>query len=113
MNVVDVVASPMELLREMARVLKPGGVLLLCTPFDWTATSARMEQWVGGHSKRSLGAGNPARVLEKLLTPGASPASIEGLRLRASREGIPWNVRVHDRHTSAYTLHAVVATREG
>jgi SAM-dependent methyltransferase len=33
-NVLDVTASPLELLREMRRVLRPGGVLMVCTPYD-------------------------------------------------------------------------------
>ncbi len=111
-NVLDVTASPLELLREMRRVLRPGGVLMVCTPYDWNAGATRMEAWLGGHSKRAHGAGDPSRVLEMLLTPGANAASLASTRLVASRHDVPWNVRVHDRHAAAYTLHAVVARAE-
>jgi len=111
-NVLDVTASPLELLREMRRVLRPGGIMMVCTPYDWNAGATRMEAWLGGHSKRAHGAGEPSRVLEMLLTPDTIPASLAATRIIAAREGVAWNVRVHDRHTAAYTLHAVVARAE-
>jgi SAM-dependent methyltransferase len=111
LNVLDAIASPILMLREAARVLRPGGVLLMACPYDWAASATPVEGWVGGHSPWSVGAGESPAVLRDLLTPGAHAQSIGGLSVVAEVEHIPWHVRLHERSHVAYTLHGVVARK--
>jgi SAM-dependent methyltransferase len=111
LNLIDCVFSPLDLLRSLARVLRPGAPLILAAPYDWSPAATAIDGWIGGHSPRSLGAGASDAVLRALLTPGAHPASVAGLELVAERDDVPWSVRLHDRSRVAYRLHLVVAVR--
>jgi SAM-dependent methyltransferase/uncharacterized protein YbaR (Trm112 family) len=109
MNVMDCVASPLDLLRSAARVLRSGGDLLLASPYDWSGGATSPGAWIGGHSPRSDGAGRSESVLRALLTPGAHAVSVAGLELAGELDDVPWRVRLHDRHTASYRLHVVHA----
>jgi SAM-dependent methyltransferase/uncharacterized protein YbaR (Trm112 family) len=113
LNVVDAIYSPLDLLRGFARVLRPGGTLVLSAPYDWAASATVVDAWVGGHSPRSLGGGASEAVLRALLTPGAHAASVDGLHLRGELDDVPWSVRMHDRSVVQYHAHVVVAERVG
>lgn len=110
LNVLDCVQSPLDLLRSLQRVLKPGGQLVLSTPYDWSGVTPP-DAWIGGHSPRSPGGGASEHVLRDLLTPGARAVSIDGLRLTAERE-VPWQVRLHDRSVVSYKMHLLAAVAE-
>lgn len=111
MNVLDCVRAPTELLTSFGRILKPGGKAVIACPYDWSATATALEAWLGGHSQRSPLAGSSEEILRTLLTPGAHPSSVNGLKLMAERENLPWHVRLHDRSAMNYKLHLVVAER--
>ena len=111
LNLLDCVASPLDLLRETARVLGPGALAIIASPYDWSPSATAIEAWIGGHSPRSLGGGASDAVLRALLTPGGHPASVTELRLVAERDGVPWSVRLHDRSAVGYRLHLALAVR--
>lgn len=111
LNLLDCVASPWDLLGSLRSSLRTDAKLILTCPYDWSTSATDPQAWIGGHSPRSPGAGRSAKVLRALLTPGAHPVSIDGLRLSAELENIPWHVRLHDRSTVTYQLHLVIATR--
>ena len=112
MNVLDSVASPLDFLRSMRRVTRPGGQLLLAAPYDWSGAVTQPPAWIGGHSVRAAGEGSSAAILRALLTPGAHPASLEGIRIVGELDDLPWFVRMHDRSVTLYRLHAVAAIVE-
>ncbi len=109
LNVLDCVAQPRDLLAAVARLLAPGGKAVLATPYDWSPHATPIEQWLGGHSQRGPGRGAAEPVLRALLTPGAHPASIDGLSIVAEEPDLPWRVRLHDRSAMEYRVHLVVA----
>jgi SAM-dependent methyltransferase len=111
LNVLDCVASPVKLLQRASAMLRPGGRLMLTTPYDWTAGVTPMEAWLGGHSPRSDLAGDPASVLRDLLDPDAPGQTIDGLRQTAEKDRLPWSTRLHDRARLEYTVHAIVAEK--
>jgi len=111
LNLLDCLPSPHEHLVSLARILAPGGRAILATPYDWSSAATPVEAWIGGHSQRGPQRGESAIALRALLTPGAHPASVEGLGLVAEIEAVPWRVRLHDRSTVEYDAHLVVAER--
>ncbi|HMD75719.1 MAG TPA: class I SAM-dependent methyltransferase, partial [Steroidobacteraceae bacterium] len=50
LNLLDVVSDPAALLRSAAALLRPGGHLLLCTPFDWSTAATPVAAWLGARS---------------------------------------------------------------
>ena len=110
-NVLDCVASPRDALAELARVLAPGGLALVTTPYDWSPGATPFEQWLGGHSQRGSCAGASEPVLRALLTPGAHPAGVSGLEIVAEAESLPWRLRLHDRSVMEYSVHGLVLRR--
>ena len=113
LNVLDCVGSPYDLLAALPRLLAPGGKALLTCPYDWSPGATPVEAWIGGHSQRGPARGASEPALRALLTPGAHPAAIAGLRIVAEEEAVPWRVRLHDRSTVEYRVDLVVVEREG
>jgi len=111
LNLLDCLPSPHEHLGSLARVLAPGARAILCTPHDWSQAATPIEGWIGGHSQRGPEGGSSSGALRALLTPGAHPASIEGLSLIAEVEALPWLMRVHERSAVQYAVQMVVAER--
>jgi SAM-dependent methyltransferase/uncharacterized protein YbaR (Trm112 family) len=112
LNVLDCVSSPLDMLGSLAKILKPAAPLVLSTPYDWSGVVTVPGAWVGGHSDRAPGGGASEPVLRALLTPGAHPASVKGLRLTGEVEHVPWRVRAHDRSVTTYDIHIVAARAE-
>lgn len=112
LNVLDCVSSPLDMLGSLAKVLKPGAPLVLSTPYDWSGAATTPGAWIGGHSNRAPGGGASEPILRALLTPGAHPASVRGLRLTGEAEHVPWHVRTHDRSMTTYDVHVVSARAE-
>lgn len=108
LNVIDCVQSPRDALADLARVLAPGGLALVTTPYDWSPGATPYEQWLGGHSQRGETRGAAEPVLRALLTPGAHPAAVEGVEIVAEAEDLPWHLRLHDRSTVEYRAHGLV-----
>ncbi len=113
LNLLDCLPSPHEHLASLARVLAPAARAVIATPYDWSPGATPIEGWLGGHSQRGPQAGESAVVLRSLLTPGAHPASVEGLEMVAEVESVPWRVRLHDRSMVEYGTHLLVAERRG
>jgi SAM-dependent methyltransferase len=111
LNLLDCTSSPLEVLQESARLLRPGGKLVLACPYDWSSNATPVESWIGGHSQRGIGGGASEPLVRALLTPGAHPQSLAGLEIVHELDGLDWNVRLHDRSHVSYRLHALVAQK--
>lgn len=111
-GLLDAAASPLDVLRETARVLQSDRLAAFAAPWDWSAAVTTPAAWIGGHSPRGFEDGDPAAVLRALLTPGAHPASVAGLRLAAEDPNVPWRVRVHARSVVHYSAQLVVLQSE-
>jgi SAM-dependent methyltransferase/uncharacterized protein YbaR (Trm112 family) len=111
LNLLDCLPVPHEHLRSLARVLRPGARAVLATPHDWSTAATPIEGWIGGHSQRGPEGGSSSLALRALLTPGAHPASVEGLSMIAASEAIPWLLRLHERSVVQYASQLVVAER--
>ena len=100
LNLLDCVSDPKALLRAAAALLRPGGHLLLCTPFDWNTAATPVEAWVGA---RSTDTAEPDL--------GLWAATTSGLQLIARSDALGWDVRVHARATMHYRAELVVLRR--
>ncbi len=110
LNLLDCVAEPRRLLAGLAESVRPGGRVLLATPYDWSTRATPVDTWVGGHSQRAehRGAGEP--FLRALLQEGAHEQSVRGLRLLAEAD-LPWQTRLHDRSAMLYRAHLLALAR--
>jgi SAM-dependent methyltransferase/uncharacterized protein YbaR (Trm112 family) len=105
LNVFDSVHSPYDLLVSIERCLRPSGKAVLACPYDWSPAATPMESWIGGHSQRGDTHGAPEPFLRSLLTPGAHPMSLQSLEIIADVQEHEWNLRVHDRSRTVYSIH--------
>ncbi len=93
LNVLCAVPEPVALLDDFARVLEPGGLLLLSSPF-WSDPSEGAET--------PLAAGGP----EYLRTTLA-----HAFEITREEDGVPWLLRVAKRRWDVYLCHCLAATR--
>jgi SAM-dependent methyltransferase len=103
-NLVDCVAAPQRSIEELARVLRSGGSAVVATPYDWSPGATPVENWIGGHSQRGPHGGACEPLLRSFLA-GA------GFDIACERERVAWRVRLHDRSSVDYDIHAVVARK--
>jgi SAM-dependent methyltransferase len=111
LNLLDCVSTPYDHLRELTRVLRPGGSALLSTPYDWSTYNTSVESWIGGHSQRSENQGRSAAILRSLFENGGHPQAIKGLALAAELDNVPWTLRLHDRSFMTYFAHLLVGRK--
>jgi SAM-dependent methyltransferase len=107
LNVLDCVASPLDLLTGLARVLRSGSSALLATPYDWSPGATAAPAWIGGHSQRGDERGASEPLLRRLLRGGGHPLEIRELRLVRETEHFPWHARLHDRAIVSYDVHVL------
>jgi SAM-dependent methyltransferase/uncharacterized protein YbaR (Trm112 family) len=112
LNLIDCVASPWELLLEMRRVLAPGGIAWIATPWDWSSSRTAFPAWLGGHSQRGGSAGDSGEILRRLLR-GDHPSALQGFEILGEEKRMPWRLRLHERSTVDYAVDLLVLRRTG
>ncbi len=113
LNVLDCLGSPRDLLDRLGAILSPGGTAVISTPYDWSTGATPVEAWIGGHSQRGPDQGASEPFLRALLTEGAHPQSVAGLKILGEIVDFPWQARLHDRSIVSYAAHvlALATTR--
>jgi hypothetical protein len=101
----------LRLLVGLAEVVRPGGHVLLATPYDWSTRATPIETWIGGHSQRSAYAGEAEPFLRALLQEGAHAQSVAGLTLLGEDQSWPWQTRLHERGAVQYRTHLLALAR--
>jgi SAM-dependent methyltransferase/uncharacterized protein YbaR (Trm112 family) len=102
-NVIDCNTSPQQSIAELARVVRPGGLAIISTPYDWSPSATPYENWIGGHSQRGPHAGAAEPLLRDLIA--------EHFTIEREETDVPWRVRLHDRSAVDYRVHLFVAKR--
>ncbi|MCA9218320.1 MAG: methyltransferase domain-containing protein [Planctomycetales bacterium] len=104
LNVLDCVPAPLRLFQSIGDVLSPSGKCVLSSPYDWSPAATPVENWLGGHSQRSIARGDSASVIEQIF----SSDTLMPLKLASSGDAPLWHVRLHDRSTMTYRNHRLV-----
>ena len=112
LNLLDCVAAPQRLLAAMAALLRPGGRLLLATPYDWSARATPPAAWIGGHSQRAADGGAAEPFLRALLRDGAHPQSVARLEPLGEVMDWPWHTRLHERSAVQYASHLLALQKQ-
>jgi len=110
LNVLDCVWSPYDYLKEIGRMLMPGGSAAVSSPYDWTANATPVEAWLGGHSQRSEHKGSSPAVVRSLFAGGGHSNAINDLEI-ISEKDIPWTLRLHDRSVMEYLVHMMLVRK--
>jgi len=67
-NLIDRLTHPMRCLERLPSLVKPGGQLLLASPFTWLEEFTSSNQWLGGYQEDETSR-RTAKELERLLHP--------------------------------------------
>ncbi len=110
LNLIDCVANPRALLESLARATRPGGSILLSTPYDWSSRATAPVAWLGGHSQRAPHAGAGEAFLQALIA-GPPEHAVAGLTLVGEDDGFAWQTRLHDRSAVHYRSHLLALRR--
>lgn len=70
LNLVDRVPDPARALDELARMVAPGGILIVASPYTWLATFTSESAWLGGYEED----GKPIRGFEQVCNRLAAAA---------------------------------------
>ena len=110
LNVLDCVPSPVEFLHASCGLLRPGGKLILTTPYDWSPNATPVEAWIGGHSQRGVEQGS-SEIFVRNLFAEDNPSKIADMKLVFERPSIPWHVRLHERASMSYQMNVLLAEK--
>jgi len=95
LNLLDCVADPPGLVASIARLLRPGGLAVVATPFDWSTNATPPAAWPGARALREAASDLPA------LLAGA------GLRACNAAVDHDWTLRLHARAAMTYRVSVV------
>ncbi|RYY15023.1 MAG: methyltransferase domain-containing protein [Alphaproteobacteria bacterium] len=109
LNLLDCVPDPVGFLHHLAAMLRPGGALLVATPFDWATRATPALHWIGGHSQRGPGAGAAEPLLRSLLA-GEHERGPAGLTVVGETDQ-DWHTRLHERAAVSYRTHCIAAKK--
>lgn len=107
LNLVDNVRLPVVLIGQMDALLRPGGNLILGSPYEWRADICEPSEWL---ENDELDAPEMVRqILEGKMFPRM------GLKYEVLQEffNVPWVLRHHDRHWSYFLVHLIKARKIG
>lgn len=109
-NLLDNVPAPLTLLGQLDAVLKPGGLLVLASPFHWVDTITEPAEQLGGGTVEGFSRLGTAAALQALLR-GQTPL-LDWLRYDVLEAvDVPWRVRDHARCEITYRVHVIVARK--
>jgi SAM-dependent methyltransferase len=115
LNLLDNVPDPLRTLWHLTRMTRPGGLVVVATPFAWRDDITPPHLQLGGGTIPELVERGSERVLADLMTgalPMPPPIPRLAFELLETRE-VTWRLRDHARCTVEYTVHMVAARRSG
>jgi putative 4-mercaptohistidine N1-methyltranferase len=101
-NLIDRVANPQECLAQLPGLLKPGGQLVLTSPYTWLLEYTPRENWLGGFIRE----GQPVQAFDSLKKIFAPHFEL------SRRKDLPFVIREHTRKFQLGFSEATVWTRK-
>jgi SAM-dependent methyltransferase len=109
-NLLDNVPAPLTLLGQLDAVLKPGGLLVLASPFHWVDAITEPAEQLGGGTVAGFNGIGSAAALRALLR--AETPYLDWVRYDVlETTDVPWRVRDHARCEISYRVHVLVARK--
>lgn len=105
LNILDNVHAPMTLLGQMNALLRPGGALLLGSPYEWREDITHPSQWLDTDDRDS------AAMLNDILKGIVLPQTGFNYILETEIPQIGWTMRNHERYYSRFISHVVKARK--
>ncbi len=110
LNLLDNVPDPLALVRNLYAALRPGGLLVLSSPFAWRDDLTPAEAQLGGGTVPALVEMGSAASLAAILA-GQTPLAPElDLEVLATAD-VPWQLEDHARCVVRFEVHAIAARR--
>jgi SAM-dependent methyltransferase/uncharacterized protein YbaR (Trm112 family) len=105
LNLLDNVKLPLVLIGQMDALLRPGGKLVMGSPYEWRPEICEPREWL-----ESAGLDGPAMV-RKILEGNMVPQMELIYEILEELRDVPWVLRHHDRHWSTFLLHLIKARK--
>jgi len=100
LNLLDSVASPRQLLSVLDGLCRPGGEIIVSSPYAWQSSAMAEHERLGGR--------DPAGALAALLQGGSELAARYEIEDEAE---LPWTLRRDARSAASYSIHYVRARK--
>lgn len=111
LNLLDNVRDPFALLTALDRMLKPGGLLVIGSPFAWRDDLTAPEGQLGGGTIPALvEMGSPA-ALKALLT-GQTPLLPDLHHTILATADVPWILEDHQRCRMTFDVHMLASRKQ-
>jgi SAM-dependent methyltransferase len=98
LNVLDAVRHPRRLLAALHRCLRPGGLLVVTTPFTYASARTPLAEQL-----------DEDELLPWLAALGGAP----GYEVLEDEPRVPWHLPTGDRHHDVYLVRAIAARKAG
>jgi SAM-dependent methyltransferase len=110
-NLLDNVCSPVDLIGQMDAILKPGGLMILASPFHWNDTITPVGSRLGGGSCPAFEGMTSPEVL-RLLLQGETPFHAHLNHQILDEVQVPWTLIEHTRCRLTYDVHVLVTRKQ-
>lgn len=111
-NLLEAVATPLALIGQLDTMLRPGGILILASSFDWAEAITPADEQLGGGTALPFAGTKSAELLPLLLT-GQGPVLQHCDYMILDEIDVPWRLREHARCMVHYSLRLIVARKGG
>ncbi len=105
LNIIDNVSVPLTFLGQVDALLRPGGRLVLGSPYEWNTANTDFGEWLESPGMDS------AEMVAKILKGDLFPQTEMAYTILEEHQAIPWSLRQHDRLTSLYRVHMLAAEK--
>ncbi|TNF23593.1 MAG: methyltransferase domain-containing protein [Deltaproteobacteria bacterium] len=111
LNLLDTVVEPLNLLGQLDAVLRPGGLLLLASPFSWQDHVTPAEEQLGGGTVPALAAMGSAEAVQAILRGETPLLTHLAYEILDTVDDVPWTLRDHARCSFHYSSWLVAARK--